>query len=156
MEKTLQLIFLVKLGLDKLRETSGVGVGKSFKATHGTDFWWEMNMQWLLSVVLSKNRYSVHAHSIAQSCLTLCDPMACSPPGSSVHETIQARILEQVVIFSSRGSSQPRDRTHVSCVSCISRWILYRSTTQEAPRTGIAGIVNSSNESKAVKGHQFS
>ena len=39
MEKKLQLIFLVKLRLDKIWETSGVGVGKSFKATHGTDFW---------------------------------------------------------------------------------------------------------------------
>ena len=156
MEKKLQLIFLVKLGLDKIQETSGVGVGKSFKATHGTDFWWEMNMQWLLSVVLNKNRYSVHARSVAQLCLTHCDPMACSPPGSSVHGMIQARILEWVAIFSSRGSSQPRDRTHVSCVSYISRWILYHSTTQEAPRTGIAGINNSSNESKTVKGHQFS
>ena len=43
----------------------------------------------------------------AQSCLTVCDPMDCSPPGSSVHRTLQARILEWVVIFSSRGSSHP-------------------------------------------------
>ena len=41
----------------------------------------------------------------AQPCLTLCDPMDCSPPGSSVHEILQARILEQVVIPFSRGSS---------------------------------------------------
>ena len=48
----------------------------------------------------------------AQSCLTLCDPMDCRPPGSSVHRILQARILEWVAIPSSRGSSQPRDRTH--------------------------------------------
>ena len=43
-----------------------------------------------------------------QSCPTLCDPMGCGPPGSSVHGILQARILEWVAIFFSRGSSQPR------------------------------------------------
>ena len=47
----------------------------------------------------------------AQSCLTLCDTMDCSPTGSSVHEIFQARILERVAISSSWGSSLPRDRT---------------------------------------------
>ena len=42
---------------------------------------------------------------VAQSCLTLCDPMDCSPPGSSVHGVSQARILEWVPISFSRGSS---------------------------------------------------
>ena len=46
---------------------------------------------------------------VAQLCLTLCDPMDCSPPGSSVHGILQARILEWVAISFSRGSSQPRD-----------------------------------------------
>ena len=50
---------------------------------------------------------------VNQSCLTLCDPMDCSPPGSSVHEILQARILEWVAMPSSRGSSQPRARTQV-------------------------------------------
>ena len=55
-----------------------------------------------------------------QSCLTLCDPMDYSPPGSSVHGLFQARILEWVASRgSSRGSSRPRDRTCVSCV-CVS------------------------------------
>ena len=48
---------------------------------------------------------------VAQSCLTLCNPFDCSPPGSSVHGISQARILEWVAIFSSRGLSQPRDST---------------------------------------------
>ena len=48
---------------------------------------------------------------VAQSCLTLWDPMDCSPPGSSVHGIPQARILEWVAISLSRGSSQPRDGT---------------------------------------------
>ena len=46
---------------------------------------------------------------LTQSCPTLCDPLDCSPPGSSVHGTLQARILERVAIPFSRGSSQPRD-----------------------------------------------
>ena len=50
---------------------------------------------------------------------SFCDPMDCSPPGSSVHGIFQARILEYVAISSSRGSSQPTDQTHVSCVSFI-------------------------------------
>ena len=52
-----------------------------------------------------------------QSCLTLCDPMHCSPPGSSVHGIFPARILEWVATSFSRGSSQPRDRTRISCIS---------------------------------------
>ena len=54
---------------------------------------------------------------VAQWCPTLCDPMDCSPPGSSVHGILQARILEWVVISFSRGSSQPRDGTQVSCIA---------------------------------------
>ena len=56
--------------------------------------------------------------SFAQWCPTLCDPMDCSPPGSSVHGIFQARILEWVGISSSRVSFWPRDQTHVSCFSC--------------------------------------
>ena len=54
------------------------------------------------------------ACSVAQSYLTLCNPMDCSPPGSSVHGILQARILEWVAIAFSRGSSWPRDWTHIS------------------------------------------
>ena len=54
---------------------------------------------------------------VAQSCLTLCNPMDCSPPGSSVHGILQARILELVAISLSRGSSQPKDQTQVSCIA---------------------------------------
>ena len=59
---------------------------------------------------------------LLQSYRTLCDPMDCSPPSSSVHEILQARILEWVAMPSSRGSSQSRDRTQVPC---INRQILY-------------------------------
>ena len=51
---------------------------------------------------------------VAQWCLTLCDPMDCSLPGSSVHGIFQARVLEWISTSFSRGSSQPRDRTWIS------------------------------------------
>ena len=53
----------------------------------------------------------------AQSCLTLCNPLICSLPGSSVHGILQARILEWVAMPSSRGSSQIRDQTQVSHIA---------------------------------------
>ena len=52
---------------------------------------------------------------VTQSCLSLCDPLGCSLPGSSVPGIFQASILEWVAISFSRGSSQPRDWTRVSC-----------------------------------------
>ena len=54
---------------------------------------------------------------VAQSCLTLCKLMNCSPPNSIVHGTLQARILEWVAFPFSMGSSQPSDQTHVSCTA---------------------------------------
>ena len=54
---------------------------------------------------------------VTQSCPTLCDPVDCSPPGSSVHGILQARILELVAISFSRGSSWPRDWTQVSRIA---------------------------------------
>ena len=52
----------------------------------------------------------------APLCSTLCDPMDCSPPGFSVHEILQARILAWVAVPFCRGSSRPRDQIRVSCV----------------------------------------
>ena len=63
---------------------------------------------------------------VGQLCLTLRDPKDCSPPGSSFHGIFQARILEWAAISSSRGSSQPRDLTHLYYVSCIGRWVFYQ------------------------------
>ena len=70
--------------------------------------------------------------SVAQLCPTLCDPMDCSPPGSSVLGIFQAKMLEWLAISYSRGSSRPKDGTCISCVSSIGRQILYRWTTWEA------------------------
>ena len=67
---------------------------------------------------------------VAQLCPTLWDPVDCSPPGSSVHGIFQARILEGVAISFSRGSSQARDGSQVSCIAGR-RFILW--ATREAP-----------------------
>ena len=70
--------------------------------------------------------------SVAQSYLTLCDPIKCGPTASSIHGISQARILERVVISSSRGSSWPMDWTFISCISLLVSWILYHCATWEA------------------------
>ena len=67
---------------------------------------------------------------VTQSCPTLCDPVDCSPQGSSVHRIFQARILEWVAISCSKGSSQSRDWTFVSWVS----WIAGRLFTHQGNR----------------------
>ena len=54
---------------------------------------------------------------VTRSCPTLCDSVDCSPPGSSIHGILQARILEWVAISFSRGSSWPRDWAQVSCIA---------------------------------------
>ena len=66
---------------------------------------------------------------LLQSCLTLYDPIDCSPPGSSVHGIFQARILECVGISFSRESSQPRDRTRGSRIvdRCFTVWATRKS-----------------------------
>ena len=64
---------------------------------------------------------------LSQSCPTLC-----SPPGSSVHGILQARILEWVAMPFPRGSSWPRDWTHVSWVVCTGRWVLYHYRHQKS------------------------
>ena len=69
--------------------------------------------------------------SVAQSCPTLCNPVECGPPVSSVHGIFQARILEWVAISHSRRSSRPRDWTPVSCISCTGRRVLHHGATWE-------------------------
>ena len=87
-------------------------------------------------VAISFSNACTHAKSL-QSCLTLCDPMDGSPPGSSVHGILQARTLERVAISYSRGSSQPKDRTYSTFVSCIGREVLYLHHQQGGPYRGM-------------------
>ena len=83
--------------------------------------------------IVEKLLYTCVCMLVTQLCLTLWDPVDCSPPGSSVHWILQARILEWVAMPSSRGSSQPRDQTWVSCIAgrcipivclCVSRSVV--------------------------------
>ena len=67
-----------------------------------------------LKFVNLRNRWKV---LVWQSCLTLCDPKVCSPPCSSVHGILQARILEWVAIPFSRWPFRPRDPTQVTCIA---------------------------------------
>ena len=66
---------------------------------------------------IPKNVQGESESEVAQSFPTLCDSMDCSPPGSSIHGIFQARVLEWVAISFYRGSSSPRDQTHVSCIA---------------------------------------
>ena len=71
-----------------------------------------MPLSKLHSLSLERKKVNV---LVAQSCPTLCDLVDYSPPGSSVHGILQARILDWVAILFSRAFSQPRDRTQVHC-----------------------------------------
>ena len=95
---------------------------------------------WMVLEIIILSEVSVSKSEVAQSHPTLCDPMDCSPPGSSVHGILQARILEWVAISSSRGSSQPRDGTWVSCTAgrhplrhqgSLVKWVKWRKQAKQ-------------------------
>ena len=75
---------------------------------------------------------------LIQSCLSLCDPMDCNLPGSSVHGIFQARILEWVAISFSRGPSQPKDQTYISC-SLTLAGRFFTSEPSEKPLESVTG-----------------
>ena len=77
----------------------------------------KMRRRWISYTRTHTASYREWKSEVTQSCPTLCNPMDCSPKGSSVHGIFQARILEWVAISFSRGSSQPRDGTWVSCIA---------------------------------------
>ena len=80
---------------------------------------WSLSLSLFFSCI-SRIDYVCVSHSVG----SLCNPMGYSPPGSSVHGILQARILEWVAISFSRGSSQPREWTRVSCIAhrCFTIW----------------------------------
>ena len=84
-------------------------------------------IQFIIHILFASTMW-MHA-KLLQLCLTLCNLMDWSLPGFSVHGILQARILEWVAISFSKGSSWPRDWTHISCTG---RWILYPWTSWEA------------------------
>ena len=93
----------------------------SFKITYENNVIFNFyNNSFFLSQIVNRENMCVCMFVcvlVILSCLTLCDPMDCSPPGSSVRGILQARILERVAISSSRRSSQTRDRTQVSHIA---------------------------------------
>ena len=80
----------------------------------------QINSDLICHLLWSYPSVSISVFLVTQSCLTLCDSMDCSLPGSSIHGIFQARILGWVAMPSSRGSSQPRDRTQLSIVYRLS------------------------------------
>ena len=76
------------------------------------------------SITQLKTSVTLGSSEVAQSCLTLCDPMDCSLSGSSIHGIFQARVLEWTAISFSRGSSRPRNQTWVSRIAgrCFTVW----------------------------------
>ena len=82
----------------------------------------------------------VQSVKAAQSCLTLCDPVDYSPPGSSVHGFLQARILEWVAVPFSRKSSQPRGRTQVSHIAGGFLILSGPRSPGKSKNTGVGGL----------------
>ena len=96
-----------------MREAKDCEDGLKYKAVASTSWIvWSLQTYFLSHPLYQQVKSKVV--SKAQSCLTLCDPMDCSLPGSSVHGIFQAIVLEWIAISFSRGSSQPRNRTRVS------------------------------------------
>ena len=83
-----------------------------------------------LNIFLRAKHVCVLCAQLLQSCLTFCDPMHYSLPGSSVHESLWARILAWVAISFSKGASWVGDRSYISCISCTAG----RFFTPEPPR----------------------
>ena len=92
---------------------------------------------------------------VLESCVTLCGPVDCSPPGSSVQGISQARILEWVAISFSRGSSWPGDRIHVSCMAgeFFTIWATLPLPTLKCPKSR---TLTTSNAQENVEQHKSS
>ena len=98
---------------------------------------WPLLLLWVSTGIVCTLSAYTELRACAQFCSVMSDslqPHDHSPPGSSVHRTFQARMLEWVSISYSRGYSRPSDRTCISCVSCVGRLILRHCTSKEAPR----------------------
>ena len=90
-------------------------------------------MQYCVSFRVQQSDSVIHVCVCLCVCVCAQSLMDSSPPGSSVHGNFQAKILEWVTIFFSKGSSRPRDRNCISYVSCIGRWVLYQYSHLGSP-----------------------
>ena len=144
-------------GLENSMDCIGHGVAKSqirqrlsFHFTNKliykiqTDLWISKTSLWLpLEKCWGRDTLGAWDKHTRLLCLTLRDSMDCSPPGPSIHGIFQVRILQWVSISCSRGSSWPRDWTHLFCVSCIGRWFF--TTVLLGKPTSTTNIYNSNN-----------
>ena len=125
-------IYYAKTRNFKMSPVSSTWKERTYSRKHSYSFLLWVELCPLTPKFICWNCYTQYHKSeveVTQSCLTFCDPMDCSLPGSSVHGIFQARILDWVVISYSRGSSWPRDWTHASYVSCTGRQILCHCAT---------------------------
>ena len=103
------LSLLLKLSMGRLRSTQVMEgdllYSKSADLMLVTSF---ESLNAVFQVYSKVIQFYIHVCSVTRLCLTLCDPIGCSPPGSSIHGILQARILEWVAISPSRGSPHPR------------------------------------------------
>ena len=84
-------------------------------------YWSKVGLRCCVRLWYTANWFSVYicvcVCMCVQSCLTLCDPVDCYLPGSSVHGISQKRTLEWIAVSYSRGLSRPRDQSHISCLA---------------------------------------
>ena len=93
---------------------------------------WRNHSLWLQTILQGHSNWNSLCMYACSFVFDACNPMDCSPPGSPIHGIVQAIILEAVAISFSRGSSQPREQTLVSCVTCIGRRTLDHWATWES------------------------
>ena len=99
--------------LDRITDSMDMSLSKLWETVKDRGAWWAV----IHSVAKNQTRLSSSVVLVAQSCPTLCNPRDSSPPGSSVHRILQAKILEWIDIPFSRRSSRLRDQTQVSCIA---------------------------------------
>ena len=108
---------------------------------HSINYKTHQNMHWQSMLGLGAFTAGRVHTKLLQSCLTLCNLMDCSPPGSSVHGILQARILEWGAMPSSRGVTWPRDGNRISYISWIGRQFLYHQCHLGSPEAQVQHLV---------------
>ena len=109
-------LFYISSEVTQLNQSVTLPFKNTRKCIYFPNIFFRNQANWELTLSMLKHPFWWSKVSVTQSCPTLWDPMDCSPPVSSVHEILQARILEWVAISFSKGPSQPRDRTQVSYI----------------------------------------